>query len=334
MKRLVRRFLITIPILFAIITLTFAITRLGGGDPAVSLAPTGASKTEIQQIRERIGTDKPVLDQYFSYIGDAVQLKFGTSFFTGDPVVDELRIRIPSTLELITLGLILAIVLGVGLGTVAAWKRGKPTDRAVRGGSFLVLAVPEFWLGLILLFLFYYQLGWFPPGEGQLGPLDPPPNSLTNAALLDAILTGSWSSVWPSITHLILPVITIGVGFAAPVARLTRAATLEVLGSDYVRFAQSVGLSRWTVRRYAMRASMAPVVAFIGILFSSLLGGAVLVEQVFSWGGVAQYAAQAAEQSDYPVVQGFVLFAGIFSVIVFLIVDLIVQWLDPRVRDA
>lgn len=332
MNRLVKRLLTTIPLLFAVITLTFVITRIGGGDPADQIAPAEATQEQIQQIRVKLGTDKPLLEQYVDYLGDIVHLDLGTSYFTNRPVFEELRVRIPSTLELIFLGMVVAVLVGVSAGTMAAWRRGSGRDRAVRASSFVILAVPEFWIGLMLLYVFFFRLGWAPPAVGQLGSLDAHPEPLTNAALIDSIITLNFSSLGPAINYAILPVITLGVGFAAPIARLTRDATLDVLQSDYVRWAQSCGLDRRVVRRYAMRASLAPVVSFVGILFSVLLGGAVLVEQVFSWGGAAQYVADAAQQSDYPVVQGFVLIAGVFSVFVFLIVDLILQWMDPRVR--
>ena len=321
-----------VPVLFAVVTFTFLLTHLAGSDPAVQIAGPGATTTTINHIRAELGLNKPLVDQYVTYLGKVVRLNFGTSIFTGEPVFSALMTRIPATLEVIFLGMCLALLLGVTGGVLAARGRGHMRDRAVRGLSFGLLALPDFWIALLLIYVFYYLLRWAPEPLGQLSITDPQPTTITHAAILDSILTLNGPALEASVTHAILPVVTVGVLFAAPIARLTRSSVIEVLGSDYVRFAEACGLRRRTLWRYTVRASLAPVVTFVGILFTVLLGGLVLVEQVFSWGGAAQYVAQAAQRDDYLIIQGFVLLSGVFAVLVFLIVDVLLQLIDPRVR--
>jgi ABC-type dipeptide/oligopeptide/nickel transport system permease component len=332
MKRLLRRLLVMLPVLFALVTFTFILTHVAGGDPAVQIAGPQASQSAIDHIKVELGLNKPLLDQYVTYLGHTVRLDFGHSLLTNQSVWSALMTRIGPTLEVIVLGMLMAVILGMGFGSLAAWARGRWPDRGIRGVSFLLLALPDFWIGLLLVFFFYYKLGWFPAPTGQLSALDPQPTVITHAALVDSLITGNWAAFGPAFSHAVLPVVTVGLLFSAPIARLTRSSMVEVLDSDYVRFAQSVGLRRAQVTRYVMRAAVAPVVTYVGIYITVLVGGMVLIEQVFSWGGAAQFVAQSAAQSDYPVVQGFVLLAGVFSVIVFLIVDLLLQAIDPRVR--
>lgn len=321
-----------LPVLFAVVTFTFLLTHLAGSDPAVQIAGPQASQATIDNIRSELGLNQPLIDQYFTYLGNVAQLNFGSSIFTGEPVFHALITRIPATLEVIFLGMCMAVLLGVSGGALAARGRGHFRDRAVRGLSFGVLALPDFWIALLLIYVFYYLLNWAPAPLGQLSLTDPQPTTYTHAAILDSILSLNGPALKASIEHAILPVVTVGVLFAAPIARLTRSSVMEVLGSDYVRFAEACGLPRRTLWRYTVRASLAPIVTFVGILFTVLLGGLVLVEQVFSWGGAAQYVAQAAQRDDYPIIQGFVLLSGVFAVVVFLIVDLLLQVIDPRVR--
>lgn len=332
MRRLVRRLLTMVPVLFAIVTFTFLLTHLAGSDPAVQIAGPQATQATIQHIRVELGLNKPIFDQYTTYLGNVVRLNFGTSIFTGEAVFHALITRIPATLEIVFLGMCVAVLLGVGFGVLAARGRGHIRDRAVRGASFGVLALPDFWIALLMIYVFYYLLNWAPPPLGQFSLTDAQPTTITHAAILDSILTLNGPALGAAIGHAILPVLTVGLLFSAPIARLTRSSVIEVLGSDYVRYAEACGLPQKTLWRYTVRASLAPVVTFVGILFTVLLGGLVLVEQVFSWGGAAQYVAQAAQRDDYPIIQGFVLLSGVFAVIVFLIVDVVLQLIDPRVR--
>lgn len=321
-----------LPILFGIVTVTFIVTRIIPGDPAYLIAGPFAGSELVEQIQADLGTNRSIWDQYVDYLSGVIRLDFGTSIFTGNPVASDLGDRLPATLFLITLALTFSLIVGVAAGAYAARRRGRTGDRSVRGASFFVLSLPDFWLGLLLLYVFFFRLGWAPPPIGQLGPSDPEVEFISGVAVVDAILTGNAAGLKAAVGHAVLPILTLGIIFAAPIARLTRSAMIESLNADYIRFGRACGLPSFTLWRYSVRSALPPVVTFAGILFSVLIGGAVLVETVFAWGGAAQYAANAIKQNDFPAIQGFVLIAGVISVIVFLIVDLLYVAIDRRVK--
>ena len=329
---LARRLLFIIPILFGVITLTFFATRLAGGDPAYLIAGAFATPEVVADIQERLGTDQSIGQQYIDFLTDAVQLDFGTSIFTGNPVVEDLAERLPATLELIIFSLIFGLVVGVTGGVIAARRRGRAADKTVNATSFGLLSLPDFWFGLILLFVFFFKLGWAPAPVGQLGADDPKPDDITGAAVIDSIITLNGPALKASVGHAVLPVITLGLLISAPIARLTRSSMIDALQSDFLQFGRACGLPSARLRRYALRAALPPVVTWAGIVFTVLIGAAVLIEVIFSWGGAAQYAATAIIQNDYPAIQAFVLVAGVISVITFLVVDLLYVLLDPRVK--
>jgi peptide/nickel transport system permease protein len=326
-----RRLVLVVPTVLGIVTVTFFITHVVPGNPAYFLAGPNPSPSNIRAIEHQYGFDQPITTQYWHYLTGLVHLNLGTSIVTGNSVASDLANRLPATLELIVLSLGLALIVGIAAGTLSARRAGTAADRAVRGGSAVMLAIPDFWLGLVLLFFFFFKLGWAPAPIGQIAPTDPAPTHITGADVLDSILTLNGPALGAAVAHAVLPVVTLGLVLSAPIARLTRSATLEVLDSDYVAFGRACGLPHRTLRWYAMRAALPPVVTFAGIAFSILLGGTVLIETVFSWGGAAQYAANAIAQQDYNAIQGFVLFAGVASIAIFLVVDLLYMALDPRV---
>jgi ABC-type dipeptide/oligopeptide/nickel transport system permease component len=327
-----RRFLITLPILFGIVTVVFVITRVIPGDPAYRIAGIFATPEKIATIQQQLGTDRPIWDQYVDYVSGIIRGDLGTSISTGNPVWTELIDRLPATFELILLALAFALTLGVITGAWAARRAGGWSDRGVRVVSFIGLSLPDFWLGLLLLFVFFFTLGWAPGPFGQLSATGPQVDEITGAALIDAIITGNAAGAQSAFRHAVLPVLTLGLIFFAPFARLTRSATIEVLGSDYMLFGRACGLRPSTLRRYAIRAALPPVVTFAGILIAVMIGGAVLVETVFAWNGVAQFAAGSIQKVDYPVIQGFLLMTGVISVAIFLLVDLLYVLIDPRVK--
>ena len=327
-----RRFLITIPILFGIVTLVFVVTRVIPGDPAYRIAGIFASPEKIATIQEQLGTNRPISEQYIEYLNGIIRGDLGTSISTGNPVLTDLIDRLPSTFELILLALIFALVLGVITGAWAARQAGKLPDRGVRWVSFIFLSLPDFWLGLLLLYVFFFTLGWAPGPFGQLSATGPKVDDITGAALIDAVITGNFAAAGSAFRHAVLPVLTLGLIFFAPFARLTRSATMEVLQSDYILFGRACGLRPSTLRRYAIRAALPPVVTFAGILIAIMIGGAVLVETVFAWNGAAQYAAGSIQKVDYPAIQGFLVITGVISVLIFLLVDLLYVLIDPRVK--
>lgn len=327
-----RRILFMIPILFGVATATFFMTRLAGGDPAYLIAGPFATEEVVASIQAQLGTDRPLGEQYLDFLGDTVRADLGTSLFTDRPVTTDLADRLPATLELVVLALGFALLFGLALGSYAAHRRGRAGDRAVRIGSFSALSVPDFWLGLVLLFVFFFKFGIAPGPTGQFPPGGGAPRDVTGAVLFDAAITLNFEAFRTALHQIWLPLMTMVLIFTAPIARLARSAAIESLTSDAILFGRACGLPKSRLWIYATRGALPPVVTFVGILFSVLLGSAVLVETVFSWGGAAQYAVNAIRVNDFPAVQGFVLVAGAFSVGIFLVVDLMYRVIDPRVR--
>lgn len=327
-----KRIIFTIPILFGVATATFFLTRLAGGDPAYQIAGSFATEDVIAAVQAQIGTDRPLGEQYAAFLGDIIRGDLGTSIFTDRPVISDLADRFPATLTLVVLALGVSLVFGLILGSFAAYRRGKGGDKVVRVGSFSALSVPDFWLGLVLLFLFFFRFGLAPGPTGQIALGATSPRDITGSAIFDAAITLDAAAFRAALHQLWLPLMTMVFIFTAPITRLARSSVIESLTSDAILFGRACGLPRRRLWAYATRASLPPVVTFAGILFSVLLGSAVLVETVFSWGGAAQYAVASISRNDFPAIQGFVLVAGVFSVAIFLVVDLLYRAIDPRVR--
>ena len=280
------------------------------------------------------GLTDPLPTQYWRYLKGVLHGDFGFSWFTGQNVATDLAHRVPATLELVTYSLLVAVVVGVAIGSFSAVRGNR--GFMVRGISWytrLAGAFPDFWMGLLGIFFFFHVLHLAPAPLGRLGLTVTPPRSITGFYTVDGLLTGNISAFRDAVAHLALPVLVLGLIVAPMVARVTNVAMSDALRSDYIRYARAAGLSKTTIYRYAIRNALPPVVTIGGVLFVYLLGGAVLVEKVFSWGGVGQYAVQAVGNSDYTAIQGFVLMAATFTVVVYLVVDLIQMALDPRVTN-
>jgi peptide/nickel transport system permease protein len=321
-----------VPILFGIVTIAFFVTHVLPGEPTYSLAPSDATEEDLARIRHEFGFDRPLYDQYVSYLGKLVQLDLGTSLFTGNSIAHDFGQKLPITLELVIMALALALLIGLPLGIIAAHRAHRATDRVVRTLSIAILSMPEFWFGLILLYVFFLKLGIARPPAGQLAFEDTAPTHITGAVIFDAFFTGNVDAFLSGLAQIALPLITMGVIFSAPIMRLMRSSVLEVLGSDYVRFGRSCGLPKRVLWRYTARAALPPVVTYVGVIFTLLFGGAILVETIFSWPGAGLYVASGIFQNDYDVIQGFVVISGVCAVVVYLLVDLLYMVIDPRVR--
>lgn len=338
---LVRRLVVMVPMLFGILTVTFFVTHVLPGDPTYTVLGQFATPENVRQFRHANGFDLALYDQYWKYLKEiVVHFDLGTSIFTGNSVRYDLAQRLPSTLELVVCAIAVALIIGIPAGAWAARKRfaltrrGRAGDIAVRTAGFLLLSTPEFWLALVASFLFFYKWRIAPAPIGQLGLDDPQPHRYSGAAALDSILSGNWGAFTASLSHLAVPVLSYGLVLSAPISRFTRSSMIEVLSSDYIRFARSQGVGPFALWRYSVRASLPPVVTFTGILFTLLLGSAVLIERIFTWGGAAQYAAEAISKNDYSPVAGFVLVSGAISVAIFFVVDVVYTLIDPRVKLA
>jgi dipeptide transport system permease protein len=327
------RLIVAVPSLIGVVIVTFLLTRALPGDPAAYFAGPAATKEAIEQIRVRLGLDKSLAQQFVRYVGDLAQGDLGVSLTTGQPVVTEIRNRLPASGELTLLGLIVSMAIAVPLGILAATRPGSLIDHACRVIATAGVSLPVFFTGLILVYVFYYLLGWAPAPLGRLDVFFSAPPQVTGFYLVDSLIAGNRELFMASLSQLFLPALTLGIFSLAPIARMTRASMLAVLSSDFVRTARASGLSPLTVIiTYAFRNAMLPVVTTLGMVFSFLLGANVLVEKVFAWPGIGSYAVEALIASDFAPVQGFVLTMAVLYVTLNLLIDVLYGVIDPRVR--
>ena len=328
-----KRLIFIVPQLFGIILVSFLLVKMIPGDPAVLMLGPFATEEQLAKLRAEMGIEGTVLDQFWIYLKNLVQGDLGTSWQTTQPVLLDLFQRFPATLELITLSLFLALAIGIPLGVAAAYFKRSVVKKFSDYYGLLAGALPDFWLGLVLIFFFYTLLGWAPAPLGRLDIAIITPTPHTNFLIIDSLVEGNWQALWSALGRLILPVLTLGVINAGPILKMTQATMERMLESDFIRYADTCGLPRSVVIRRALRNSLPSIVTIVSVLYGFLIGGAVLVEIVFSWGGAGQYAVQGVLNADINPVLGFVLFSAIFSLVIYLIVDLIYFAIDPRIRS-
>jgi peptide/nickel transport system permease protein len=328
---IIRRLIGLIPVLFGISLLVFTITRVIPADPALLLLGERASTESRAELREELGLNRPLPEQYLEFAWGALRGDLGRSYFTRIDVRDGLLQRFPATLELTLMAMFFAIVLGIPLGIIAALNRGTLIDTAVMVFALSGVSFPVFWLAIILIYVFSVNLGWL-PSTGRLAA-DISFQPITGLYVLDGLLRGQWAISWNALSHLILPGVALGTIPVAIVVRMTRAAMLEVLGQDYVRTAHAKGVKRRVViNKHALRNALLPVITVIGLSFGSLLSGAILTETVFSWPGIGSWVYNAIASRDYPIIQGGVVFVAFMFVVVNLIVDVSYAFIDPRIQ--
>jgi len=328
---IVRRLGLLAVVLVGLSVLLFAWVRALPGDPARALLGEKATPEGIATITARYGFDQPVWQQYLTYVGNIVRGDFGASIQTGEPVVTTFLQRFPATIELSVAALVLAVLVGIPLGYLAAVRRGGWLDNLAVGGSLLGVVVPVFFLAVLLKYLLAIELGWFPTSGRQDARIDA--THVTNFYVLDGLLTREWDASWDAVLHLVLPALALGSIPLAIIVRITRASVLEVLSDDHVRTAQAKGLARGVIsRRHVLRNALLPVSTTLGLQVGALLSGAVLTETVFSINGIGSYLFAAVSTLDYPVLQGFILFIAVVFALVNLLVDISYGFIDPRVR--
>lgn len=315
--------------LLGAILATFFLVRLIPGDPAVVMAGGSATPETVASIREHLKLDDPLPTQFWAYLTNLAHGDLGDSLSTGKPVLTDLVDRLPATLELISFALLVSIVVAVPLGMLAARRRSRIVRKGVVGYSLFAGALPDFWLGLILIYVFTYGLGILPSPVGRLG-FDAPPPDVTGFFTIDSLLALQFATFWSAATHLVLPVATLVLVYSGQIIKVARTSVAEADRAGFVDLYDGAGVETKVQRRRSMRLALPPVVTICGITYGFLLGGAVLVEQVFSWGGIGQYAVQAVKSVDYAAIQGFVLLAAVFNIIVYLIVDVVFVLVDPR----
>lgn len=327
-----RRLLQAIPSIIGIIIVTFLLTRALPGDPAAYFAGPAADPQSIAEIRAALGLDRSLPEQFWLYLGDLVSGDLGTSISTGQPVIQELATRLPASLELTLVALIFAVGTALPLGILAATRPNSWIDHLCRVIVTAGVSLPVFFTGLFFVYVFYYLLDIAPSPLGRLDIYFIPPEHVTGFYLIDSLIAGDFETFGAALAQIILPAVTMGVFVLAPLARMTRAAMLQALGSDYIRTAQASGLSRGKVLfAYAFRNATLPILTTLGMVFSFMLGANVLVEKVFAWPGIGSFAVNALVVSDYAAVQGFVLSMAILFVVLNLIIDVVYTMVDPRV---
>lgn len=312
LRLVVRRLVALVPLLFIVTLIVWGLLLLVPGDPALSIVGNDATPQQVEAIRAELGLDDPGYVRYFRWLGDIVRGDLGTSLFTSYEVTDAIRDRLPVTISLVGMSFVLAVVIGVPSGILAARKRGSLLDRTLTVGTSVGVAVPNFWLGLVLITFFSLRWGWFPAG-GYVPLTDDPMD---------------WAY------HIALPAVTLALAAAAEIGRQTRASMVDVLEQDFVRTHRAKGLTeRQIVTKYALKSALMPVVTVSGLQIARLFGLSTLVEQIFNMPGVGQLAIDAVFKRDIPVIQGVVLLVTVVVVFANLIVDVSYGYLNPKVRD-
>lgn len=331
LKFTVRRLVQLVPILIGLSILVFVWIRALPGGPAEALLGERATPEAVERVRDLYGLDRPIWQQYLSYLGQVAQLDFGQSVVSRRLVSTEISERFPATVELTIAAMIFAVGVGIPLGFLAAKRYQRPLDHLSVAGSLLGVAIPVFFLGLLLKYVFAVKLHWLPTvGRSAATSTSPHP---TGFYVLDAIITNDRVALVDAVRHLVLPAIALGTIPLAIITRITRAAVLDVVNEDYVRTAQAKGMEPRVVdRRHVLRNAMLPVTTIIGLQTGLLLSGAILTEHVFAWGGMGQWLYQAISYRDYAVLQAGILFLAIVFVLVNLLVDISYALLDPRIR--
>ncbi len=327
------RLLSLLPVLFGITLLVFGFLHLIPGDPATVILGEHATPEQIAALRTQLGLDHSLVDQYLTFLTHLLQFNLGNSIISGIPVADEIRSRFPATLELSLAAMLVALLLGIPAGVLAATRKNRWLDHVTMSGSLLGVSLPVYWLGLLLIYLFAVNLYWLPP-SGRIS-VDTGLNfqPVTGFYVLDALLSLNGVALKDVLAHLILPALALSTIPLAILARITRSAMLEILSQDYIRTARAKGVpERWVIARHAFKNALLPISTIAGLQFGTLLTGAILTETIFSWSGMGSWIYEGILARDYPVVQGGVLTVAIAFVLINLLVDLSYAVFDPRIR--
>jgi peptide/nickel transport system permease protein len=332
-RYVVQRLLLVVPTLFGVTVISFALVYLLPGNPALVKAGPLATPEVVADIERQMGLDRPVPVQYWRYVSGLARGDLGQSSSTGRAVLDDFRQRVPATLELTLASLVVAALVGIPLGVLSAVHRDTPLDHVSRLLGVGGVAMPSFWTGLLLVYVAFYRLGIAPPPLGRLAAGVSPPTRITGLYVIDAVVTGNVRALGSALHHLMLPALTLGFAVMAPLTRMVRATMLEILESDHIRAAWAAGLPRRrVVYGDALRNALIPVITLLGVIFGFLMAGNVVVEIVFAWPGIGNYAVTALMTKDSGPIQSFVLFVAVVYVLVNLAVDLVYGVVDPRIR--
>lgn len=334
-RYILRRLVLTAVTLIGVIVAVFLMARVLPGDPVVVRAGQYATPEVKEQLRKQMGLDKPLPQQLVTYLGNVLQGDLGRSTRSGHTVREDIAQRLPATIELAIASLIVAAGIGIPLGIYAALHHGSKRDAGIQQLAIFSAATPVFWIGLVLIYLFYARWNIAPPPVGQLSTNVEPPRTITHLLVVDSLLTLNWAALKNALGHLILPVATLAFVVMSPFIKMSRSSMLDVLGSDYITAARSLGLSdREIIRQDALKNVMVQLLTVSGIVLGYLLAGNVLVETIYAWPGLGFYAWNALTGSDYDAIQGFVLVVAVIYVFLNFFVDIAYTLIDPRIRLA
>ena len=320
-------------VLFGVSVVTFIMSHLIPGDPAVAIAGPHPTPELLDRIREQYGLNKPLYTQYFMYMRDLLHGNLGISIRSQMPVKNDLFQFFPATFELVSVAFLFAIVWGIPLGVLAAYKKDTITDYLIRVFSIAGVSIPLFWGGLVMLLVFYAKLGWF-PSSGRLAIELNQPVRITGFFLVDTLLKGDIKSFLSAAQHLVMPSFALGYVQLAFIVRQVRSSMIDVLGQDYYLTGRANGLAeKFLLVRYGLRNALIPSITIIGLSFGSLLGGAVVTETIFGWPGMGKYVTESILARDFPAIMGFTVVVALAYVLINLLVDLLVYALDPETRS-
>jgi peptide/nickel transport system permease protein len=335
-RYLLRRVLITIPLLLGITLVSFLIANAVPADPVTASLPSNALNNEelVQAFREKWGLDQPLHVQYFTYLGNLLQGNMGISIKTSRPVIEDIRQFLPATMELSTYATMVGITIGISFGILSAVFRDSILDYLLRTFALIGVSFPVFLLALAGLAIFYAELGWV-EGPGRLGFRTADPPTITGWFTLDALFAGDIATFREAFSHIILPAVVLGSFISGTIARVTRSSMLEALGEDFIRTARAKGLGeRAVVLRHGLSNALIPVVTVIGLSFGNLLSGAVLTESIFAWPGLGRYMFRASTSQDFPAIMGVSLLIALIYIVVNFVVDMLYFFIDPRIRKS
>ena len=327
-----KRLLYLIPVLIGVTVLVFVISHAIPGDPARMMAGQKASRQAVDNLRRSMGLDRPLPEQYLRYVLGLLRGDLGRSIRNQRPVADDLKDFFPATLELTLASMVLCLVVGLPLGIISAVRRNRPVDHVSRVFSVFGVSMPVFWLGLMLLLLFYRNLGWL-PGSGRLDMAVEPPVHVTGLYLIDTILEGSWGKFGNAVSHILLPAFCLSYVYLAIITRIVRSSMIAVLGQDYITTARANGIAEAVVvLKHALKNSLIPTVTITGLSIGELLGGAILTETIFNWPGMGKYVVDSVNFLDFPAIMGFTLVVSFAYVMINLAVDVVYALLDPQIQ--
>ena len=332
LRYLLKRIVLIIPLLMGITVITFILSYLLPGNPALVRLGGSPAAEAIAAMEEAMGLNKPVWTQFWIYLTNLLRGDLGKSWMTGRPVIEDIGARLPATMELALMSYLIVIVVGIPLGVLAAIRRDTIIDHFCRLIGVGGISIPLFWLGLMMIFVLFFVLRIFPAPMGRIASSIPPPQHITGFYMLDIILTNNWPAFKSSLSQITLPSLALATVSVAPVMRMTRSAMLDVLQSTYIQAERAAGLPDRSIQRDALKNALIPIITVMGMGFGFLIARVIIIEQVFTWPGIGLYALQSMSSNDRDPMQAYILIMGLIFVTTNLIVDILYGLIDPRIK--